>query len=251
MENQILYVGDTALAGAASYLAGIMSSYGITFDYLPSDEQVTSSLLERGYRAVVISDYPSRNFSKTQLERLAERVKEGVGLLMIGGWESFVGAGGDYSMTVLSEVLPVAMQSGDDRVNCPQPCLVERNCPHPVVDGLPFESPCPGVGGYNRVKAKPAALTILSARRFSVRRGPKGYAFTPDDNADPLLVVGSFGMGRVAAFTSDVAPHWVGGLVDWGDRRLTACAQGANPIEVGDQYAKFFSQLIRWVAQID
>ncbi len=32
------------------------------------------------------------------------------------------------------------------------------------------------------------------------------------------LVVGQHGRGRTAALATDVAPHWVGGLVDWGDR---------------------------------
>ncbi len=250
MDRQILYLGDTALKAAGSYLAGVMTLHGISFDYLPSDERVRPELLEGAYGAVVLSDYPAVNFTGAQLERLAARVREGMGLMMIGGWESFHGAGGDYSATVLREVLPVAMQSSDDRVNCPQPCLVEKNCEHPAVDGLPFETSCPGIGGYNRVTTKPGALEVLSSRRFKVRTGRHGYSFMPADKAEPLLVVGSFGKGNVAAFASDVAPHWVGGLVDWGDRRVTACAPEANPIEVGDQYAQLFSQILRWVARI-
>ena len=30
----ILYLGDTSLAGAAGYLAGLMSAFGFEFDYL-------------------------------------------------------------------------------------------------------------------------------------------------------------------------------------------------------------------------
>ncbi len=251
MKKQILYLGDTALTGAASYLAGVMSFYGISFDYRPSDERVDASLIEGGYQAIILSDYPSGNFCADHLERVARRVHEGMGLLMIGGWESFHGAGGDYSATFLQEVLPVRMQSSDDRINCPQPCLVEKNCTHPIVDGLPFDTACPGVGGYNQVSAKPKALEVLSLRRFRVERGPAGYSFTPAAQTDPLLVIGSHGNGRVAAFTSDVAPHWVGGLVDWGSGRVTACADGGNFIEVGDWYAKLFSQMIRWTGKID
>ena len=33
---------------------------------------------------------------------------------------------------------------------------------------------------------------------------------------DPLLVVGSYGSGRGAAFTSDLAPHWAPpAFMDW------------------------------------
>ncbi len=250
MDKQILYLGDTALKQAASYLAGIMSFHGISFDYRPSDQPAESGLLEWAYRGTVLSDYPAKNFTRLQLEQFAERVRGGAGLLMIGGWESFFGAAGEYADTILADVLPVRMQSSDDRVNCPQPCLIEKKCPHPVVEGLPFETACPAIGGYNRVQTKQGAVEVLSARRFSVKQKSGGYAFTPVGNPEPLLVVGTYGTGRVAAFTSDVAPHWVGGLVDWGERRITACAEGANPIEVGDQYAKLFSQLVRWVAHI-
>jgi uncharacterized membrane protein len=251
MDSQILYVGDTALKGAAGYLAGVMSYCGITFEYRASDERIESELLECGFKAAVISDYPSANFASGQLHRLAKRVHEGMGLLMIGGWESFHGAGGDYDVTVLGEVLPVKIQSCDDRINCPQPCLVEQNCPHPAIAGLPFDTNTPGIGGYNRVATKPGALEVLSARRFSVRRSGQDYSFVPDQRADPLLVFGSYGEGRVAAYSSDVAPHWVGGLVDWGDKRVAACAADANAIEVGEQYARFFSQVIRWIARIE
>ena len=59
-------------------------------------------------------------------------------------------------------------------------------------------------------------------------------------------MVGRHGRGRTAAFTSDVAPHWVGGLVDWGPERVGTQAPEANDIEVGSHYAEFFTRLIRW-----
>jgi uncharacterized membrane protein len=198
----------------------------------------------------VISDYPARNFTGDQLDRIVERVRAGAGLLMIGGWESFTGFGGDYQKTVLREVLPVLMQAEDDRVNCAQPCLAAKVRDHTVVEGLPFDEIPPGIGGFNRIRAKPGAVEILSSRRFQVRRRARDFEFEAAQHPDPLLVVGSFGEGRVAAFASDAAPHWVGGLVDWGDGRVTACAERSNPIEVGNWYARFFGQLLAWTAQI-
>ncbi len=250
MSRQILYLGDTALREAASYLAGVMSHFEITFDYVPSDQHLPGSLLERDYRAYVISDYPARNISPGQADQIAKSVANGCGLLMIGGWESFTGLGGDYGKTVLRDVLPVIMQPQDDRVNCPQPCLAQRVCAHPIVDGLPFDSCSPGIGGFNRVRPNPGSTEILSSRRFRVRCASGRFEFEPESAADPLLVVGALGKGRVAAFASDAAPHWVGGLVDWGDSRVTACAEGSNPIEVGNWYAQFFGQMLAWTAQI-
>jgi uncharacterized membrane protein len=248
MKKPILYVGDTALREAASYLAGVLQHFGVEFDYVASDRPFPE--LEMGeYRGVILSDYPSKNFGSGELDKLADHVREGMGLLMIGGWESFSGAGGDYGQTVLKEVLPVEMASGDDRVNCAQPCLVELRIQHPTVAGLPFDRLCPGVGGYNRVSAKSGALEVLSAQPFRVEHDAAGYRFVPADK-DPLLVIGEYGRGRVTAFASDVAPHWVGGLVDWGDGRVSACGPGANPIEVGNWYARFFHQIVSWTARL-
>ena len=56
--------------------------------------------------------------------------------------------------------------------------------------------------------------------------------------------------GRVAALATDVAPHWVGGLIDWGTGRVAAQAPAADTIEVGDLYAKFFRQLMAWTANL-
>ncbi|MHC4389475.1 MAG: hypothetical protein ACYSX1_12840, partial [Planctomycetota bacterium] len=106
MVDSVLYLGDTKLTAAAAYLAGVMCAYNIDFDYLPSDEKFVPSLLSGDCRAVILSDYPAQNFSAEQLDTLVEKAADGMGLLMIGGWESFTGFGGDYNDTTLSEVLP-------------------------------------------------------------------------------------------------------------------------------------------------
>ena len=78
--------------------------------------------------------------------------------------------------------------------------------------------------------ARDGAETLLAARHVDVSRANGGYQFSPADAAD-LLVVGSYGRGRTAALATDVAPHWVGGLVDWGTPRVSAQANGAEAIE--------------------
>ena len=252
MKPLILYAGDTRLTAAASYLAGVLAHARLTFDYVASDEPLSPHLARAEPRLYLISDYPVKNLSAGDFRRIVEDVRRGAGLLMIGGWESFHGAAGQYAGTPMAEVLPVTMQTSDDRVNLWQPCLVEKRCDHPIIDGLPLDRP-PGVGGYNAVRLKADATEVLAARQFTVELRPGGagdrfateYTFTRGPAA-PLLVVGQFGAGRAAAFTSDAAPHWVGGLVDWGDRRVTAQAPGAGDIEVGSWYAEFFSRLVRW-----
>jgi uncharacterized membrane protein len=250
MKTQILYLGDTALKEAACYLSGVMTHFGISFDYVPSDRKVESGWLEKDYHAVIISDYPSTNFTTEQFQRLAKRIEGGMGLLMLGGWESYTGFGGDYNKTILRDVLPVRMQATDDRTNCMQPCLTEKMMDHEILGELPFDA-CPAtIGGFNLFEAKETGKTILSARRFKARHEGGKFYFEPYERATPLLVVENYGQGRVAAFASDVAPHWVGGLVDWGDSRVSAQAAGSVGIEVGNWYATFFANMVRWVGKI-
>ena len=70
----------------------------------------------------------------------------------------------------------------------------------------------------------------------------------------PFLVVDDAGAGRVAAFASDVAPHWIGGMVDWGAPRIfqeLPKRLGNNLfVEIGCDYAKFFEQLVRWTGRL-
>ena len=244
----VLYLGDSALKGPGSYLTGVMNLHNISFDYLPTREKFSDRLLNNNYSAIIMSDYPARNFSPAQLNSIAEKVKAGMGLLMIGGWTSFAGVNSEYTNTILSRVLPVIMQQGDDRVNCYQPCLLEKACKHQIIDSLPFDQKPPAIGGFNRVTAKSDAAAVLFARRFEAHRQAKAFKLTPFEKPDPLLVVGSYGKGRATAFATDVAPHWVGGLVDWGDKTITARAPGANAVQIGNWYAQLFANMINWTA---
>lgn len=249
MSKSILYLGDTTLKGAGSYLAGVMSHHNISFDYLPSDQQFGDTLLNNKYQAVIISDYPAENFSTEQINTIVEQVTAGLGLLMIGGWGSFTGAKGQYTDTKLSRVLPVIMQSKDDRVNCFAPCLAEKMKEHEILGSLPFEENTPSINGFNRLKSKPDSNTILLARRFKASYVNGNFTVTSLEDPDPLLVVSSYKQGRVCAFATDVAPHWVGGLVDWGNSRVKARGPGANPIEVGNWYAALLANMINWTAR--
>jgi len=244
MPGKILYAGDTSLRAAASYLGGILTHYGLGFDYLPSDQPIGPALAA-GHALYILSDYPVNNIRSGDFDVIVEAVRGGAGLLMIGGWESFHGLAGEYHNSPLVEVLPVEMQRSDDRVNSAQPCMIEKLRPHPIVDGLPLERP-PNIGGYNRVTAKKTATQVLAVRHLEIAVSGQGEYRLSSGQAFPLLVTGTFGRGRTAAFTSDVAPHWVGGLVDWGQPRLTAQAPGGDKVEIGCHYAEFFRRLAAW-----
>lgn len=243
MRGKICYLGDDHLSGAAVYLAGIMLHYGLAFDHVRSDESPPADFAAQPYALYVVSDYPAARFGAEAMRHVTDRVEQGAGLLMCGGWESYFGRLGEYHRSPLADALPVAMQGSDDRRNQAQPCLVKKAAEHPILAGLPWDEP-PGIGGFNAITPKPGTQTLLSSVRFSVRQAEGDFYFTRGEEA-PLLVIGHLGRGRTAALATDVAPHWVGGWVDWGDQRVVQ-EVGAGFIDVGNWYARFFRNLLVW-----
>ena len=150
---------------------------------------------------VILSDVGANTFLLTKktfsrsevapnrLEALRAYVGDGGALLMIGGYMSFAGIDGKarYRHSPLADVLPVRVQDHDDRVEIPEGFNVTVvDAAHPALAGVP--SSWPPLLGYNRVKATEGSSVLIA-------RGD-----------DPILVVGTFGSGRTAAFTSDLAP---------------------------------------------
>ncbi|MGQ9505611.1 MAG: glutamine amidotransferase [Thermogutta sp.] len=249
MKQRICYLGDDDLSAAAAYLAGVMGFAGLPYDHIPSRQRAKSEILDHPYSLYILSDYPSAGFSGDQMHRLAENVAGGSGLLMIGGWESYFGRVGEYANRPIADVLPVYLASSDDRVNCPQGCYVRRVCRHPVTEGLPWQAP-PVIAGFNRITPKPESKILLVGDCVWVTDDGKGLQFSSVDEV-PLLVVGKHGQGRVAALAFDVAPHWIGGMVDWGTRRIVQQIPVGGFVEIGDNYAQFFRQLIVWTGQFE
>jgi hypothetical protein len=245
----VLYCGDDRLEGAAAYLAGTMRHFGIPFDYLPSDAPLERARLlapsgDPACTLVVLSDYPSGMISPAAQRTLVDCVARGTGLLMVGGWGSFRGVNGKYDATPIGGVLPVAIESADDRMNTAAPCVVVREREHPVVGSLPFDHP-PSIAGFNRVGSRPESTVVLSVAVFGTTLSLAGDLQFAERERHPLLVLGQHGAGRTSAYASDVAPHWAGGLIDWGQERLEV---GVEPgaVEIGNWYAGFFRNLLLW-----
>ena len=243
--TRVLYCGDTSIDGAAAYLAGLMTAWGWEFDYVPSG-QSCQHLIEQPYQLYVFSDYPAVLLTDQQQATVLENVAAGSGLLMIGGWESFHGLGGGWDRSRLAAALPVEISNADDRVNADSPVMVQvRDQHHPIARSLPWYERPPVIGGFNRFVARPDSEVVLEALRFSSQLREGLFRFQTA-SLDPLLVTGKHSLGRTAALATDVAPHWVGPLVDWGDSRVTGQAAGSWQIEVGNLYAQFFHQLLSW-----
>lgn len=249
-QPQILYCGDTSLDGAAAYLAGLMTTWGWNFTYVSSDQPLSDAELTTEYNLVIFSDYPADQADASLQTQIVKRVEAGAGLLMIGGWESFHGLGGDWDGTPIADALPVEISSEDDRRNCDQPVFVQpAGISHPITDGLPWSERPPLIGGFNSFSPKPDSQTLLQSMRFEASFAGANPSLEPSSTA-PMLVTGNHGAGRTAALATDVAPHWIGPMVDWGTERVTAGADGAGDVEVGNLYAAFFKNLLSWTAKL-
>lgn len=273
-----IYLGDDDITRAASYLCGVMTYAQIPYERVDSSQTPPARFTSTQYDAYIISDYPQSRFLTSQLEYIRNTVRQGSGLLMIGGWESFHGQHGEYHDSPLAEVLPVQMLNQDDRRNFSQWAFVLKHHDHPVLEGLPWEKP-PFIGGLNQFTPKPNTNLLLNAvtadirivqedevadcnndsifnyiskpvkERFSTSLSGGNALFLTFAETFPLLVAGQYGKGRTAALATDVAPHWVGGWVDWGKKRIPQKLNNGNSIEVGEDYVRFFSQLVRWIGK--
>lgn len=252
----ILYLGDTALNGAAAYLGGVMHHASLAFDYCPSDTPIGDKLQADRRELIILSDYPAAMLTQPEHEEVVAAVHAGTGLAMLGGWESYHGQGGDWQGTPVGETLPVLVSPFDDRVNFDQVALLRPVNDHPILAGLPWDLRPPAIGGYNRFRAKADGKVVLEVVRRHVRR--VGDAFqVASMQTDPMLVVGEHGSGRVVCLATDAAPHWVGPLVDWGTDndppsgggRVKCQAPGAGAVEIGACYARFYTQLLTWAKQ--
>ncbi|MEJ5340924.1 MAG: glutamine amidotransferase [Thermogutta sp.] len=248
MLSRVCYFGDDELTGPAAYLAGVMEYCGFEYEHVPSRRRVADELLKEPFALYVISDYPSVGFTLPQLQRIKEHVEQGSGLLMIGGWESYFGRVGEYVNRPIAEVLPVYLSMSDDRVNCAQGCVVRMVKRHPITDGLPWDKP-PLVAGFNRIFPKPQGTTLLAGDRLTITDDANGLDVSVADTV-PLLVVGRFVAGRTAALAFDVAPHWIGGMVDWGEHRIVVQIPAGGYIEVGDAYVRLLGNIIAWTGKL-
>jgi len=213
----------------AEWIIRALHEGGYQVDYIPNHHapsRVPTDLVKlQEYSAIILSDVGANTLllhpdtfersiaTPNRLKLFKEYVEQGGAFVMIGGYMSFTGihAKAKYKNSPVEEILPVTLLSHDDRVEVPEginPKVVKSS--HPVVKGLDDEWPM--LLGYNQVIPKDGAEVL---------------AVVQDD---PLLVVGTYGKGRTAAFTSDCAPHW-----------------GSPEFVNWPQYNKLWQQLLDWL----
>lgn len=188
----------------ADVFIGALRDAGHAVTYLPAHEISAKFPADslQSFDVVVISDVGANTFllppetfvhsrsAPDKTEQLRDYVEGGGSLVMVGGYMTFSGidAKARWSHTRLAEALPVQILERDDRIELPHGVTPSVVAAHPVIEGI--DTPWPALLGLNETVAKPDAVTVLEC------------------GGHPLLVVGEYGRGRTAAFTSDLAPHW-------------------------------------------
>jgi uncharacterized membrane protein len=151
------------------------------------------------FDVVIIGDLPAAALGDEQLRLIGEAVNKGAALLMIGGIETF--ASGGYHTSPLKDVMPVKL---DPR---------ESDLEGDVKLTAAMVHPITSIGNSDQLdettKLWNQLPPLVGASRFSdVRVAPGIEVLLETADGDPLLVVGEYGGGRVAAFAGDSTWRW-------------------------------------------
>ena len=142
----------SAYVEGAGQLRAALAASGIEAEYLPGhlvpgQFPGSASDLAR-YDAVILSDIGANSLllspdtfersavAPNRLTELGRYVRDGGGLLMIGGYLSFAGIEGKarYHRTPVEDALPVVISETDDRAEMPQGVVPAARAPdHPVL----------------------------------------------------------------------------------------------------------------------
>ncbi len=240
---KILFAGENA-GGSANYYMGVLKHMKARVIHVPSSKILRPSQVPEDCDAVILSDFPRKNLPAPSERRIADRVARGAGLWMIGGWGSFSGPFGGWRGSWIEKMLPVRCAKGDDRINFPQGAYPVLRSNHPILNGVSWKRP-PVFCGLNRFVPAKDSVTVLEAR--PVRAQTEGGLRLSSGSAVPFLVASPAPFRR-AALATDLAPHWCGGLVDWGSKRMKLRVNGRIQVEAGDGYVRFISGIVRWLA---
>jgi hypothetical protein len=213
-------------------------------NYQPPELDLRDDLENRKLDVVILDDVDAQGLSIPSWQALTERVRDGLGLMMAGGYHSF-GPGG-FRGTPLEDVLPIFIGPAQrqnfgepvrEDVQLAGPLRMQPAVPlgtrHPIMrlegtgdGGQGTESnanvwaqlpPLDGANLITRNELKPGAIVLAEA---------------DDAQRHPLLIASQFGDGRVLAFAGDSTWRWQ--------------MQG-----FGDAHRRFWRQCVLWLAKKD
>lgn len=167
------------------------------------------------------------------LPRVRDYVRSGGGFVMVGGDLSF--QSGDYGLTEIADVLPVALPPGGDRnaLVDPEPfrpALTDAGQRHPITrlafdaaDNRALWDVLPPMRGTNIVLGPTEDAVVLA--EHPTRRTADGRM--------PVVAVSEVGEGRSMAVTYDSSWRWA--------------FENVNRSGAGQPYSSFWNSAIRWL----
>ncbi|HVT29424.1 MAG TPA: glutamine amidotransferase [Lacipirellulaceae bacterium] len=192
---------------------------------------------------IVLDDVDVQGLNLASWQAMADRVRHGTGLIMLGGYHSF-GPGG-FRDSPLADVLPLRFgpaqrQSFGDRlredVQIPGPLHMQPTTPigvqHPIMKLEGTGAAANRSGGADLWSKLPPLDGANLIAQSELKPNAQVLAIADDAQHHPLLVAGEAGDGRVLAFAGDSTWHWqMGGF--------------------GDAHRRFWRQCILWLAKKD
>jgi hypothetical protein len=193
-------------------------------------------LLARGkYDVYILGDVDSAAFRPDELKLLAQSVRQGAGLLMLGGFHAY-GPGGYYA-TPLADLLPIEMNDLE-RQHYGEPIRTDVHLRGPLTMVPSAKAGArhfvmelaPGTAANREAWQRlPPLEGANNLGRNHIKRAAQVLAETPEGK--PLLLTQEVG-GRVMAFAADSTWHW------W---------MGGHEAE----HKRFWRQAILWLAHKD
>ncbi len=189
----------------------------------PTTDADWFQLDKQHYDVIIIGDIAARRLAGGQpqvLTKIRQLVTErGVGLLLIGGYESF--ANSDWRRTELEDLLPVHLDAAGQVEQPVQMVPTIEGLRHFVLrladnetDNKALWDKLPKLNGMTKLGSKKDSATVLAQ----------------SETAAPMLVGQQFGQGRVLAFAGDTTYRW------WRPEFQTAGF-------------RFWKQLVLWLAR--
>jgi hypothetical protein len=228
-------------------------------NYDPAGIDLVEAIRDGDYDVVLLDDVDIQGLSQQTWQAMAERVRRGMGLAMLGGHHSF-GPGG-FRDSPLDEVLPINIGRAQrqnfgepirDDVHLAGPVRMQPAAPlglrHPIMQ---ISSGASGAApGSARLSSPKSAGGSSSADASSIwqqlppldganlfdlgqlKRNAQVLAKADDPQGHPLLVAGQAGDGRTLAFAGDSTWRWpMAGFAD--------------------AHRRFWRQCVLWLAKKD
>ncbi|MFO0910118.1 MAG: glutamine amidotransferase [Isosphaeraceae bacterium] len=196
---------------------------GLELKGIPTDRAILST-----FDVLLIGDLDSGDWPPGALEAIAARVRDGAGLLMMGGYHS-LGPGG-YATSPVAPILPVELGTREVGQSTDRflPRLTPAGRSHPIftniagffptLDAPPARAGLPELDGCVKVAGTRAGATVLAL-------GPGKPDF-------PALAIQLVGKGRTAVFTGDTTRNW---------------QQAPRMMDQESPFLRFWGQMIRWL----